>query len=72
MNKVEIDKKENKILNEIPKNSKICRRVYKYLYNFVADNFLNIFQFFNYEINEVNEDIKTNSCSLVSDVRNHN
>ena len=28
MNKVEIDEKENKILNEIARNYKICRRLY--------------------------------------------
>lgn len=73
MNKVKIEEKENKILNEITRNYKICRRVYKSLYNSVADNFFEYLStLLYYEISKLNEDIKTNGWSLAPDVRNYN
>ena len=73
MNKVKIEEKKNKILNEITRNYKICRRVYKSLYNSVADNFFEYLStLLYYEISKLNEDIKTNGWSLAPDVRNYN
>ena len=47
--------------------------MYKSLYNFVADN---LFEYLStlpyYEINEINDDFKTNGWKLESGVRNYN
>lgn len=71
LNKTEIHENKNKIIKDIIKNYNICRRFYKTLFNSVTNNFFEYVSTENYlEVNEINEDFKTNGWGLTPEVKN--